>query len=186
MAAEQIHHAVGPGLQEFFAGVNLLVVIAIVVVAGRKGIAASLKDRSTNIQKRLVDAKAELEKMKLEAEAVKRDIANIEVEKRKIIDGVSQEGKKLSDSLVREAKSTAERILADARLAAESELRSATEKLKFRLVSEAIGQSADMIKEGGADSKDIQARIHERLFQKFLDEVPAQIESSGGESNGFA
>lgn len=185
-AAETAHHVAGPGLQEFFAGVNLLIVIAIIVIAGRKGIVAGLKDRSASIQKRLVDAKAELERMQLEAARAKKDLANIEIEKRKIIDGVSQEGRKLADSIVREAVSAAERILSDAKLAAAGELRSAGEKLKAKLVSSAIQQSIDMVQAGGKDSDEIRNRIHERLFQKFVEELPANFARGSEVTNGHA
>ncbi len=178
MEHEVVHH-IGPGIRELYALINVLVVAAIIYFAGRKGISASLKERSASISKRLIEAKIELEKMQKESEKLRRQVDNLHVEKRRIVDSVSEEGRRMALAMAAEARETADRILADAKLGAENEMRMATNNLREKLVKAALSQSVLLVKSGG-ESNDMKNQIHAKLFEKLISDLPETFEVSNG------
>lgn len=170
MSAEVVEH-IGPGLKEIYALANILVVAAIIYFGARKGIAASLRDRSESIAKKLSETKNELARIKLEVEKARQDFAGLAQTKSQILNQVENEGRLLSAQLVQEAQKTAEKILTDAKQTAQNEFQQASQKLREKLVSEAVRQSADLVRAEKNETGNLRERIHERLFDKFLTEV---------------
>lgn len=174
MAAETVHE-IGPTLADLFKLGHVVVVALLIYFGGRKAIAAALKARTQNISKRLVQAKAELDKMKAETERARKELAGMAETRRKLISDVEEEGRKMAERLVTEARQTADRILTDAKAAAENEVRSATSKLRAKLVTEALHQSSELVRTSQSSGSDLQAKVHETLFERFLTELPTEI-----------
>jgi F0F1-type ATP synthase membrane subunit b/b' len=161
---EETAHHIGPGLREAFALINLLIVIAIIVMAAGKGIKAGIRARTDTISKKIVAAKAELERMNAETAEARRQISEIDGMKKKFLSEMRDEGQKLYESIVRDAKSTADRILADARAAGENEISNAAGKLREDLIQRALSETLEMAK----GSNELKQKIHDRLVERFL------------------
>jgi len=171
MSTEALHQ-MGPTIADLVKGVNLLVVIAIIYFAGRKSIALALRERHDVTKRRLVDAKAELEKMKVEAARFREEISHMSDTKRKLVSEVEEEGRKLAGNIIAEAQATAKRILEETKSAAEYEVRAASNRLRAKLVGDAIMESTQIIR---SDSGEIKNKIHDRLIERFLTDSPDEI-----------
>jgi F-type H+-transporting ATPase subunit b len=159
MAAE--HAVSGPGLHELYMLVNLLVVVGIFYVAGRRGIVLALRTRKEVFAKKLEESKRLLAEVQAASAKAKADLAEIDSLRRRYVSEARDEGKKIAEKLVTEAKQTADRIIADARLAAENETTVAMGRLQQTLVQEAIKQSLLDLDPSKAKN------IHERYVTDF-------------------
>ena len=156
-------HAIGPGLPELYKLLNVGLVVAIMIIAGRKAVAAMVAERAQNIGKQLVETKKELESMRAQIEKSRKEISEIERLKRTMIEASKVEGQLLYDSIVSEAQKTAERITSDAKAMIEDEHRVAAKKLREALVTEAIQQSLAMIQNSKSG---LQEKLHDGLLDK--------------------
>jgi F0F1-type ATP synthase membrane subunit b/b' len=173
MAAEVLEH-VGPGIKEVFALANILIVGAIVYFGARKGVKISLKERSDTIAKRLNETRIELARMKAEVEKARQEISRMDQTKTQILSQVQEEAKRFSAQLVQEAEQSANRILTEASLTAKNEFQQASQKLREKLVAEALKQSAEIIRAEKDEAGNLRERIHERLLDKFVTELSAK------------
>jgi F0F1-type ATP synthase membrane subunit b/b' len=168
MESEAVHHAVGPGLRELFALINLLIVLAIIYFGARKGIMAAIRGRSEHISKKLIDAQTELERIQFEAGRARQEISEIEKTKQKLVAEIREQGLKTYEAMIQDAKATAQRIIADARSATENEVRSASARLKAEVVSRALEETVKLTTGSGA--QDLRQRLHDSMLKKFTTE----------------
>ena len=164
---EGAHHLVGPGLKELFTGVHLLIVVGILYYFGKSAVMLTIKNRSRSIEKEIVDARVELEKMKHETERARQEIAQIAKTKEKFIDEIKLEGDRLYTTLVAEAKDTSQRILADAKLAADNEVQIALSRVKEEIVNRAVDRAVAM----ATATPEMRDQVHNRLFDKLSVEI---------------
>jgi F0F1-type ATP synthase membrane subunit b/b' len=112
----------------------------------------------------------------------KREIAKIEDLKRDILNQVRQEGEKASGLILADAKHIAEKIVSDAKVAAQDETRVAFQKLRERIVSEAVDRSAQDL--GVSSKTEGQNPVHQKLMSKFVVEASsAKINASSKVDN---
>jgi F0F1-type ATP synthase membrane subunit b/b' len=182
MVEHGAEHATGPGVMELIKLANLLVVVAIVYFGAKKGIVAMLKSRKDDVSRKLIDSKKELERVQAELVEAKREIAKIEDLKRDILNQVRQEGEKASGLILADAKHIAEKIVSDAKVAAQDETRVAFQKLRERIVSEAVDRSAQDL--GVSSKTEGQNPVHQKLMSKFVVEASsAKINASSKVDN---
>jgi len=164
-------------IPELIKFLNLGAIIFIIWITGRKGISAALKSRTEDIQKKIVDAKTELERMQHEAAKARTEIAEISKTKDRILNEMREEGLKTYEIMIAEASATADRILTDAKLAADNEVSSAIAKVKKEIVDQAVAQALKTVREGGSS----QGSLHEKLVGNFIQ----QLQEKEGLSNGL-
>lgn len=154
-------YASGPGMKEVILAMNLIIVIAVVYFAGRKGFVASLKARSEDIRKKIFESKEELEKVSKSLDEVKSQLGDFEATKAKMFDEMKEEAEHLRSKIIEDATLTADRILEEAKLTAKSEASGAAADLRSELIAEAIKETHTIL----AESKDQQAMLHKNLFE---------------------
>jgi F-type H+-transporting ATPase subunit b len=164
MAVDGSH---GPGMKELFTGIHLLAVLAIIYFAGRKGLSVMIKDRSLLIEKDIIDARVQLEKIRHETERARQEIAQVAKTREKLVSEIQTEGQKLYNVMVDEAKITSQRILADAKLAAENEVQLAMGRLKEEVVAKAVDRAVAVVSENG----ELRSNIHEKLFGTLSNDI---------------
>ena len=176
MSAELAHHATGPGMHEVIMGINTAVVIAIIYVAGKKGILEGIRGRSKEISEKLFRAKNELEKAKSEIEEARREMASLAQSKANLLKEVEEEGRRLSASLIEEAQHNADKIIADAQLTAANEVVLATKSLQQSLVKKSVEEAFQIVNKSEAGLKN---QIHDKLVERFVAEVSAHGATNG-------
>jgi F0F1-type ATP synthase membrane subunit b/b' len=167
MADGSLQHAVGPGAKEILVTLNVLVVAAIAFFGARKGIAASLKARTEGVTKKLRESKDELARVEAALAAAKKQLSSFESTKQKMVDEVRREGEVLARNFLEEATVSANRILSDARLAAQDEARGAAQRLRKKLVEDAVEQAFGLI----AKNADQQKNVHKQFLENFSEGV---------------
>lgn len=153
-------------IPELVKFLNLGAIVALVYVFGRKGISASLKTRSEDISKKIVDAKVELERMQFEADRARKEIADITNTKEKLVEEMRESGIKAYEAMIADAKSAAARIVEDAKLAADNEVQSAVSKVKKDIVDQAVLQALKLANE--SNGHDTKGTLHEKLVERFI------------------
>jgi F0F1-type ATP synthase membrane subunit b/b' len=177
-------HVTGPGLQEAVALINLAVVIAIVYFAGRRGIKAAVAQRSTDISKNLTTAREELIAVEARLAKAKSEYNDLAAKKRDVIESVRLEGERVAKQILEETKKSADQILADAELSAKSEVSFAAKKIRANLVEQTFTQTLNQLEGSTAKAHEQKTEIHDKLFEKFVTEIPAQLKNVGSSSNG--
>lgn len=167
MAAGIGEAAHAPGMHELVVLANICIVIAIVYFGARKGILASLQNRSHSIREKLLESKTELAKVENALSAARSELRDFENTKNRMIAEVRSEAEHLSRGIMDEAKHAAERILQDAKLAAKSEASGAMMDLKNNLVAEAVNEAKKIL----SQSKDQQASVHKQLFELMNNDI---------------
>ena len=179
MSSEALQHATGPGMHEVIMAINIGVVIAIVIVAGRKGILEGLKTRSKDIADKLFKAKNELEKAKAEIEKSRLEVAALAQTKAKLLKEVEEEGRRLSAALIEEAQQSAERIISDAQLTAANEVSIASKNLQQTLVKKAADEALALVAKSEGSASGLRSQIHEKLIERFIAETAHQGVANG-------
>lgn len=184
MAGSAGGHAVAtaPGFGDLIALVNIGIVVAIIVFAGKKGIKAFLKNRADELSKGLVLAKEELDATLKQIQSAREQIADVEGMKAKMIAQVTEEGERLSKQIVAEAQVTAARILADARLAVGSELSSATKTLRTHLVQKSV--QATLAQMADEKNNSLKGQLHQRLVEGLIEDLNKSATTNGRYVNG--
>jgi F0F1-type ATP synthase membrane subunit b/b' len=165
------HHAVvlTPGLHELFSLINIGIVIAVVVIFARKGIAESFKSRSQKIRDELVQTREELKSIKQDIEKARLSLSAIEKEKADLIKKVEEEGRTLARRLVDEAKVSATAIREDSERAATAEFADMRAKLKAELLNSIVKKVQDEFAGEGSKQK-----LHDKLVDGFLSREATQ------------
>lgn len=177
-------HVVGPGLPELVALVNLLVVVGVIYVFARKGIALSISRRAEGISKNLGDAKKELEAVEARLKKAKAEVSDLNAKKQEVLNSVRLEGERVAAQIIEETNKAANQILLDAELSAKSELRNAALMIKGTLVEQTFTQTISQLEGSSPLAQSQKTNIHEKLFEKFVTEIPQQLRSAGGSANG--
>jgi len=152
-------------IPELVKFLNLAVIGVIIYFFAKKGIVSSLKQRSEDISKKIIDAKIELERMQFEADRAKREIAEINSIKENLMNEMRESGLKTYEQLVKDAKIASERIIQDAKLAADNEIISAIGRVKKQVVDAAIEQALNLVSEN--NGSDTQSKMHAKLLERF-------------------
>lgn len=121
----------------------------------------TIQDTLTDLEKRREDAKANL------AEIEKR-IANLEAERKAILDESQAQAERLKAGIVSDAQRQAEQIVEQARLAAENEGRVLLDQVRAQVAGEIIDAAAKALR-GQLSEAD-----HDRLIANSLDKVALQ------------
>ncbi|MEZ4813596.1 MAG: ATP synthase F0 subunit B [Bdellovibrionota bacterium] len=180
------HIVTAPGIQEFFSLMNVGVVVLAVLLFARKGIAETFKSRSQKLRSDLVETREELKKITQEIELSRKYLADIESEKKALIQKVEEEGKLLAARLVDEAKLSADRIKEDSDRAVSAEFAEMFEKLRAELLDAIISQTRNEF-----ESENPQQKLHERLIEGFINQSAAlsketQVNNLGHPQGGNA
>ena len=182
--ATGVHHVGGPGLPEVVAFLNLAVVVAIIYFAGRRGIKASVAQRSLDIAKNLTVARDELLAVEARLKKAKHEYSALDAKKREVIESVRTEGERVAKQILEETQKSADQILSDAELSAKSEIRNAAKKIRSSLVEQTFTQALSQLQGSTASAESSKSEIHDKLFEKFVAEIPSQLKNVGGLKNG--
>lgn len=182
--ATEAHHILGPGLPEVVGLVNLLVVVALIYFAGKKGIKAAVAQRSTDIAKNLTDAREELERVEARLKKAQHELNNLAAKKREVLESVRAEGERVAQQILVDTQKSADQILSDAELSAQSEVRNAAQKIRASLVEQTFTQTLSQLEGSTAKAATQKSDIHEKLFEKLINEIPSQLKTAGGPRHG--
>lgn len=160
-------YASGPGMHEVLLLVNLAVVVAVVYVAGRKGIMASLKSRSEDLRKKLFESKEQLKIVNENMAQVKSQLDDFEKTKAQMLSEMKQEAEHVRAKILEEASLSASKILEDAKLAAKNEVRGAASDLKQDLIDATIVETQKLLR-GDASKK---AALHDKLVSDLKEQI---------------
>jgi F0F1-type ATP synthase membrane subunit b/b' len=174
----------GPGLPEAVALLNLLVVVALIFFAGRKGIKSAIAKRSEDISKNLTAAREELIAVEARLKKAKAEYDDLASKKQEVLESVRLEGERVAKQILEETKVSADQILADAELSAKSEVNNAAKKIRANLVEQTFAQTFGQLEGSTAQAHEQKTVIHDKLFEKLVNEIPSQLNSSGGLRNG--
>lgn len=145
--------------------VNFILVVGIIWKLGGKKIAAFFRGRRVQIENQLSD----LETRKVEAEkrlkTIEASIANLDAEKRQIIEEYRKQGEALRDSIVAAAEDKAVQIKAQAAVTAEQETKLAVERLRAELADLVVEAARGMLA-GKLSEKD-----QDKLVDEYLTKV---------------
>jgi len=172
-------HAIGPGLPEFVALLNLGVVIAIVYFAGRRGIKAAVANRSETIAKNLTTAREELAAVEARLAKANQEYKDLAARKLDVIESVRAEGERVARQILEETKNSAAQVLADAELSAKSEVTNAARKIRANLVEQTFDVTLSQLEGSTAKAHEQKTEIHDKLFEKFVNEIPSQLKNAG-------
>ncbi len=164
-----------PGVHELFSFINLAVVLAVVVVFGRKGIKEMFKARSQKLREDLILAREELKNISQEIELSRVSLSNIEKEKAELIKNVETEAQLLVRRLVDEAKASAERIREDSERAVTAEYADMREKLKAELLDSLVQRVR-----GEFDRETSKQKLHDRLVESFVTQSASLSQEARG------
>ncbi|AGW12560.1 F0F1 ATP synthase subunit B [Megalodesulfovibrio gigas] len=148
-----------------FRIINFVLFVGIIYYLAGKKIADFFKTRRYTIENDLAD----LSQRKVDAEKrlkdVEASIANIDAERKAILDDYRTQGEALKVAIIEKANKTAEQITAQAAMTAEQESRLAVERIR--------GEMADMVIEAAEKLlKDkLNAQEQEKLIDKYLTKV---------------
>ncbi len=145
--------------------VNFILVVGIIWKLGGKKIAAFFRGRRVQIENQLSD----LETRKVEAEkrlkTIETSIANLDAEKRQIMEEYRKQGEALRDSIVAAAEDKAVQIKAQAAVTAEQETKLAVERLRAELADLVVEAARGMLT-GKLSEKD-----QDKLVDEYLTKV---------------
>lgn len=178
------HHPVGPGLPELVGLINLMVVIGLIYFFGRRGILSAVAQRSTDISKNLSDAHKELVQVEARLKKAKSEIHDLAIKKREVIESVRAEGERMAKQIVEETQKTANQILIDAELSAASEIKQAAKQIRANLVNQTFVQTLSQLEGSTSQAVTQKTESHEKLFEKFVNEIPLHFNNVGGSANG--
>jgi len=144
---------------------NLVVFLGIIYYFAGKKIAGFFSSRRYNIETELTD----LAKRKAQAEQklkdVERNITNLELERKKILDECRAQGEALKASIIEKAKAQAEQITAQAQVSAAQETRYAVEKIRAEMADLVVATAEKMLQ------TQLTKDEHEKLIDKYLTKV---------------
>ncbi|NMC50771.1 MAG: ATP synthase F0 subunit B [Desulfovibrio sp.] len=145
--------------------VNFILVVGIIWKLGGKKIAAFFRGRRVQIENQLSD----LETRKVEAErrlkTIEASIANLDAEKRQIMEEYRKQGEALRDSIIAAAEDKAVQIKAQAAVTAEQETKLAVERLRAELADLVVEAARGMLA-GKLSEKD-----QDKLVDEYLTKV---------------
>lgn len=183
MAAE-VHHVSGPGLPELVALVNLVVVVALIYVFGKRGIKSAIAQRSTDVATKLTNAREELARVEARLKKAKAEFNDLNAKKREVLESVRNEADRIAKQISEETRQNADQILSDAELSAKSEVRHAAKKIRANLVEQTFSQTLAQLEGSTAKAHGQKTEIHDRLFEKFVSEIPVQLKTAGSVKHG--
>lgn len=145
--------------------VNFILVVGIIWKLGGKKIAGFFRGRRVQIENQLSD----LETRKVEAEkrlkTIEASIANLDAEKRQIMEEYRKQGEALRDSIIAAAEDKAVQIKAQAAVTAEQETKLAVERLRAELADLVVDAARGMLA-GKLSEKD-----QDKLVDEYLTKV---------------
>ena len=121
----------------------------------------TIQDALSDLEKRREDAKADL------AEIEER-IANLEAERKAILDESKAQAERLKSGIVEDARRQADQIVEQARIAAENESRAMLDQVRSKIADEIIDAA------GKSLSGAMTAADHDRLINNALNKVSLQ------------
>lgn len=118
----------------------------------------TIQDTMTDLEKRREDARANLEE-------IEKRIANLEAERKAILDESQAQAERLKKGIMDDARRQAQQIVEQARLAAENEGRAMLDQVRSQVAGEIIDAAAKALR-GQLSEED-----HDRLIANSLDKV---------------
>ena len=118
----------------------------------------TIQDTMTDLEKRREDARANLAE-------IEKKIANLEAERKAILDESQAQAERLKKGIVDDAQRQAQQIVEQARLAAENEGRAMLDQVRSQVAGEIIEAAAKALR-GQLSEED-----HDRLIANSLDKV---------------
>jgi len=153
------------GMTLFWQAVNLLLLIGVIVWAGRGPVMAFFADRRSQIQTDLDEAARLLTEAEHRNSELQRRIVDLGSEIEDIRETTRARAEEESERILAEAGKAAERIRSDATAAVDQELRRAQIELRDEAASVALDAAADILREQIAEGD------RDRLLDEFITRV---------------
>jgi len=149
---------------------NLLVLIAILVIFGRKGLRDYLRGRRAEV----ADAVAEAEQLRMRAEAMamayRLKLEQLEQEMEQILKEAREAGERERQRMLEWARGSAERIRQDAERTGEAERERVRKKLEAEILAAAAARAEGVLR----------SRVTEEDHRLFTQELIARLEETHG------
>ncbi len=148
-----------------FRIINIIVVLAILYKAAGKKLAAFFSKRRKDIVEDFSSHEARRENARLALVDVERRIANLEVERKAILDEYRAQGEMLKAEIIARAEQAAAQITEQARRGAENEAMQALETIRAQVAGEIVEEAEKLLRER------LSAEDHMRLIDASLKRV---------------
>lgn len=139
---------------------------------GKKPIAEALKQRKEDIGKEIEDAQKLLADAVARGKTIRKQLKNIEEEKKTARETLVEIGEGERDKLIREAEEKAERVGRDAGFLVEQEAKQLRLDLTRETVEKAVTKAAALLSDAVTQAD------HERLAEEFLAELGSKAEKA--------
>lgn len=136
-----------------FRVVNFILVVAIIWKFAGKQIKEFFRGRQYQIKTELEELDSRRKQAEAKLKEVEKSIANIEAEKKSILDDYRKQGESLKASIIADAQRKAEHIKAQAETAVSQEVKLATESLRAQVAEMVVETAEKMLKEKLSDKK---------------------------------
>ncbi len=158
------HHGV-PWMNFILRVVNFIIFVGIIWWAAGKKIVAFFGGRRKQIKEDLDDLSSRQAEAEKKLKGVESSIANLEQEKKAILEQAQQQGEALKQAIIDKAKADAEALKAQAQRTAANEAKAALDTMR--------AQMADLVVE--AARKMIEDKLTEKDHEKLVDEYLTKV-----------
>lgn len=127
--------------------VNLIIFIAVLVLAGRKPLRNHLEQRRSNITKTIEAARFELQEINGAWQQMKARVASIETEQAKLAAEIASDGEAEAAQILREAQDRVKLIEQLSAFSIQSEKKAAEDRLQVELINVVIAGATEKLKQ---------------------------------------
>ena len=142
--------------------INFGIFVGIIWYLAGKKIAAFFGGRRSQIKKDLDDLEVRQNEASKRLKDVEQSIANLETERKSLLDEARAQGEALKASIIEKARKDAEQIKAQARMSAEHESKAAMDALRAQMADMIVEAATKIVREKLSD------KDHERLVDEYL------------------
>lgn len=158
------HHGV-PWMNFILRLVNFAIFIGIIWYAAGKKIAAFFGGRRKQIKEDLDDLAARQAEAEKKLKGVETSIANLEQEKKAILDQAREQGEALKQAIIQKANADAEALKAQAQRTAANEAKAALDTMRAQMAEMVVDAAKKMIQDK------LSEQDHEKLVDEYLTKV---------------
>lgn len=163
-AQEAEHHGL-PWKNYIFRVVNFILFIGILIYAAGGKIKAFFVGRRSQIKDDLDNLQARQAEAEKKLKGVEQSIANLEQEKKAILEEAEQQGQALREAIIEKAKQDAESLKEQAKRTAANEAKGALDDMRAEVAELVVAAAEKIVREKLSDAE------HDKLVDEYLNKV---------------